>query len=433
MFRIDNTNAAASLPAIPDAGTEKFFREGDPGTGTEATDVEAWWLNMVQEELRALVVGGGITPSKASNVQVLAAVQALIVAQTLAGHTDVTLTSPASGQALVYNGAAWVNGTPASVLDELQKLTLLNTLRDTIADGAPSQLLNAFPDPYAGVTLIDAGASSGYAYDATNDLINNGGTGVGARITGGTPTTPMGVTAGAAADVNDDNPATEIGVQPGALAGTADIKDRIIAKIDLGSVQNVAKLDMIGIKITGGSGFKFQFSSSTDDTTYVQRGVDSAELTGTNQDHEYTGTFSARYIAVSASQQNFGSQTVSLDDLNAYAVSAATDLTVVSETLTPLAVPTTGVFIGLVEAIDTVTYNTDLIVSMSRDDGAVWDALTLEQLATTTISVNGTPTAIDVVYGEVPFTGASETNGLYKWVSANTKAMQLHGAIPYFI
>lgn len=78
MFRIDNTNAAATLPTIPAAGTEKFFREGDPATATEATDVEAWWLNMLQEELRAVVVGAGITPDKADNAQVYAAIQALI-------------------------------------------------------------------------------------------------------------------------------------------------------------------------------------------------------------------------------------------------------------------------------------------------------------------------------------------------------------------
>lgn len=434
MHRVDTTTAVASLPAVQAAGTPGFFTKGDPATPIPATIPGPDWFNMVQEELYYLVTQAGLTPdaTKADFTQVHEAIAAMLAAQTLAGHTDITLTSLVSGQALVYNGAGWVNGTPSSTLGLLQKQILLNSLRDTINEGAAAQLVNSFPDPYAGVTLIDTGASSGYSHDATNSLLSNGGTSVGARITDGTPSTPLGTSAGAAADFNDDNTATEIGVQPGALGVTADITDRIIAKIDLGSVRDVAKLEMIGIKISAGSGFELQFASSTDDATYVQRGVDSAELTGSNQDHEYVGTFSARYIAVAVSQDNFGSAVVNLDDFNAYGVSAATNLTIISETLTPLAIPTTGTFIGLVQPIDAVTYNTDLIVSMSRDDGSTWDALTLEQLGTTMIDVNGTPTEVDVVYGEETFTGASETNGLYKWVSANTKAMRLHGAVPDF-
>ncbi len=434
MHRVDTTTAVASLPAVQAAGTPGFFTKGDPATPIPATIPGPDWFNMVQEELYYLVTQAGLTPdaTKADFTQVHEAIAAMLAAQTLAGHTDITLTSLVSGQALVYNGAGWVNGTPSSTLGLLQKQILLNSLRDTINEGAAAQLVNSFPDPYAGVTLIDTGASSGYSHDATNSLLSNGGTGVGARITGATPTAPLGLTAGVVGDFNDDSAASEIGVQPGALAGTADIKDRIIAKLDLGSTQDVAKLEMIGIKISGGAGFTLQFSSSTDDVTYVQRGVDSSVLSGSNQDHSFEGTFSARYVAVSASQQNFGSQTVNLDDFNAYGESAPTDLTVISETLTPLAIPTTGTFIGLVQPVDAVTYNTDLIVSMSRDDGSTWDALTLEQLGTTTIDVNGTPTEVDVVYGEETFSGASEMNGRYKWVSANTKAMRLHGAVPDF-
>jgi hypothetical protein len=77
MFRIDDPSAAASLPAPEAAGTEGYWTEGNPGSGVPATLERASWFNMVQEELRAVVVAGGLTPSKTSYNQLLNAIKAL--------------------------------------------------------------------------------------------------------------------------------------------------------------------------------------------------------------------------------------------------------------------------------------------------------------------------------------------------------------------
>lgn len=78
MRRIFDPTAAASLPAVPTlAGVDGFFTGGNPTGGVPATRVRAWWLNMVQEELIALLTAAGITPNVASNAQVLAALQAM--------------------------------------------------------------------------------------------------------------------------------------------------------------------------------------------------------------------------------------------------------------------------------------------------------------------------------------------------------------------
>ena len=60
MYRIDDATAATSLPAPEAAGAEGFFTEGNPATGTPATNVRGSWLNMIQEELRAVVVARGL-------------------------------------------------------------------------------------------------------------------------------------------------------------------------------------------------------------------------------------------------------------------------------------------------------------------------------------------------------------------------------------
>jgi len=77
MFRIDDPSAATSMPTPEAAGTEGYWTEGNPTTGVAATLERASWFNMMQEELRSIVVAGGISPSKTAYSQVLQALQAM--------------------------------------------------------------------------------------------------------------------------------------------------------------------------------------------------------------------------------------------------------------------------------------------------------------------------------------------------------------------
>lgn len=75
MYRIDDATAATSLPVPESAGTEGFFTEGNPATGTPATKVRGSWLNMIQEELCAVLAAAGIARSKTTYNQVNSALQ----------------------------------------------------------------------------------------------------------------------------------------------------------------------------------------------------------------------------------------------------------------------------------------------------------------------------------------------------------------------
>ncbi|WP_434715520.1 hypothetical protein [Paraburkholderia sp. A3RO-2L] len=75
MYRIDDATAATSLPTPETAGTEGYFTEGNPATGTPATKVRGSWLNMIQEELCAILAAAGITRSKTTYNQVNSALQ----------------------------------------------------------------------------------------------------------------------------------------------------------------------------------------------------------------------------------------------------------------------------------------------------------------------------------------------------------------------
>ncbi|WP_052131841.1 hypothetical protein [Caballeronia zhejiangensis] len=81
MFRIDDPTAATTLPTPEAAGTEGYFTEGNPTSGTPATIVRGSWMNMIQEELRAVVVAGGLTPSKTTYTQVRDAIKAIAIGQ----------------------------------------------------------------------------------------------------------------------------------------------------------------------------------------------------------------------------------------------------------------------------------------------------------------------------------------------------------------
>lgn len=61
----------------PAAAPGGVFTEGDPAVGTPATVVTDDWLNAVQEEIAAVIEGGGVALSKPSNDQLLLAVKAL--------------------------------------------------------------------------------------------------------------------------------------------------------------------------------------------------------------------------------------------------------------------------------------------------------------------------------------------------------------------
>jgi len=71
MHRIDSAGSTAGGQ----------WTAGNPATGTPATELSADWMNAIQEELIAILTEAGVTPTKASNSQVVAAIIAIIDAR----------------------------------------------------------------------------------------------------------------------------------------------------------------------------------------------------------------------------------------------------------------------------------------------------------------------------------------------------------------
>jgi hypothetical protein len=145
MFRIDDATAATSLPTPETAGTEGYFTEGNPTAGTPATNVRGSWLNMIQEELCAILASAGITRSKTAYNQVNSALQKMY--------------SPVIGQA--RNVAMSVTAASASATLTADELTVESALGgQTFKLASFSKTINLATTGAGGMDTGSAPASS---------------------------------------------------------------------------------------------------------------------------------------------------------------------------------------------------------------------------------------------------------------------------------
>lgn len=94
MYLNDHATSVATLPPASVPGTPGYFDPAPPGSGRVPTVVTADALNTLMEELLNIVVFAGMTPDKADNTQVLAAIQSI------AGSSGQTGASSPLGMAL---------------------------------------------------------------------------------------------------------------------------------------------------------------------------------------------------------------------------------------------------------------------------------------------------------------------------------------------
>lgn len=112
MDRVIATNSVpfASRDLAPGSGTPQYFTPGVPGT-TPATVVPGYFLNMLQDELRAVIVAAGITPDDTNWSQLLQAIMNLAGAlgecRLSVNSTTQLLLSPFGGNRLTINGQTY--------------------------------------------------------------------------------------------------------------------------------------------------------------------------------------------------------------------------------------------------------------------------------------------------------------------------------------
>ncbi|TCK36739.1 hypothetical protein B0G84_5752 [Paraburkholderia sp. BL8N3] len=86
MFQTDQSTAVATLPTPAAQGTPGYFTNGNPGAGVPPTILDADFMNMLMMEILNVITAAGLTPSKTSYNQLLAAIRSvgvLVTAQSL--------------------------------------------------------------------------------------------------------------------------------------------------------------------------------------------------------------------------------------------------------------------------------------------------------------------------------------------------------------
>lgn len=138
----------------------------------------------------------------------------------------------------------------------------------------------------------------------------------GSRVTGGTPTVPLG---GTAANINDNTAATTSVTSALGDLSAATVASRIIAKLDLGSSQSLIGIEVKSFRCsTGSSGATgCGLYYSTDNTNWTQLGT-GFQATTVAADFRRTGTVTARYVALVTDAKAWSTATNTLGDLNAY-------------------------------------------------------------------------------------------------------------------
>lgn len=127
MYQIDNSTAAVSQPAATAAGSAGYFTDGNPATSTPATIVPAEWLNAVMMELVNVVTGAGLTLSKPTYNQVLAAIKRL-------GQNTIVLADTGAANAYTAaNASPLVAGTWVDGVIQAVKIAHANTGASTYA------------------------------------------------------------------------------------------------------------------------------------------------------------------------------------------------------------------------------------------------------------------------------------------------------------
>lgn len=227
MYRIDNSTAAAALPAAsaPGAHPNRYFTDGDPATGTPATVVPAEFLNMLQEEIALAVLAGGLTLDKSNRGQLAASIAAQIVQ---------------SAHAVIIQNAVFAAGVADG---HVVRWDADNTRYDkALADGSTSN---------RAVGIADVTNAQVVAFGASRTGLFSGLT-PGARyyLSG---TTPGAMTATAPADV--------------VILGIATAADQMFVDIDLGTTLSAyARLDtaQVWTKQQSGAVLALTFGTSID-------------------------------------------------------------------------------------------------------------------------------------------------------------------------
>lgn len=108
-----NSVPASQADAAPTTGTPQYATDGNPAANVPATQWPAYQYNAIQEELIAIQAAAGLSPDRANNAQVIAAIRALIQASSpvVGSARNLTMSVAAASASATLSADEIVVGT----------------------------------------------------------------------------------------------------------------------------------------------------------------------------------------------------------------------------------------------------------------------------------------------------------------------------------
>lgn len=137
----------------------------------------------------------------------------------------------------------------------------------------------------------------------------------GSRVTGATPTAPLG---GTAANLNDNSDATVTTTSAIGDLSAAALSSRFFARLDLGASKNIVAVDLRGLLLSVvGPAVGLQLYTSPDGATWTAYGT-SFSATNVAANVLRSGAVTARYVAAAALAANYTTITLQVSGLDVY-------------------------------------------------------------------------------------------------------------------
>ena len=348
----------------------------------------------------------------------------------------------------------------AGALDALQTRDLLERLLSAIGDSSTNPSLGMDPETYEDTSKIDGGESSGYVHDAAGDFIHNPGitvtpssAGIWSGKTGSFTFSGDDVLGNSGADYSIWTTASYDG--PVEVDFTWTGADGFVSFVDTAGDGDLNPDNSRQVATTTGKTWTVRWYLAGADLLVYDYGNTSGNIGGEDAIYatspigqpcklkvaaDGTVTFEidgvvAHTFAVSATGKTVRfsigcpNTAIDLDDLSITAGGDPENFTLVSTAFEAWAEPTKGAWLGLVKPVDAITYGADYLVDLSKDDGGTWEAVAISKIGETVINVNGAPTTVDAVYGDLTFAASGDQTIRTRTRGANNKECQSHGAI----
>lgn len=131
MDRVFESGAVGSPPSAPASPSTGYTTAGNPSTATPATKPGPYWFHQITEELRAVIVGAGLTPSHTNLEQLKEAIDTLINAGKGLGSSGIVLLNATT----TLTNAAHVGKTVLFDSTATGAFTVTLPLANTVATG----------------------------------------------------------------------------------------------------------------------------------------------------------------------------------------------------------------------------------------------------------------------------------------------------------